>query len=331
MDDLSLKAFFSKKSPKGIANHGSTCYVNSFFQCLNNCLVFTHEIIKNKETSSPILSKMREFFLDYWFSDKKELNIMLLLKITSVKLEMNLFRQNDVHEFLILFFDKINGEIGEIIEDKEEYKKYFQKNKDSGNDLYDRLLFCSEKFWYQNFKKEYSFLVNLFYGMKINQIICGNCNKKSHSYEVMSTLALPISEQCDNLLDCFKLEFNKEEINDWRCDFCKEKSPSLKTSKFWKLPKYLIIILKSYCSKKKSVKLVNNLNLSEIVINEKETGEYTLNSFSNHMGAMNFGHYTSTIKHPSGEFYNINDEYVSQLGKNIDCSNAYLIVYEKIN
>jgi ubiquitin C-terminal hydrolase len=190
--------------------------------------------------------------------------------------------------------------------------------------------------WFNTVKKEYSQLIDIFYGQNITQIICGQCNKIHHNYEMFSNLMIPIDIEANSLIDCMDHYFQDEILNTydnpWICDVCKSNKQSKKSLIIWKEPDILIISLKRFSENMK--KNNKNLIIPEIIelnnysINKKRAKKYKLLSVSCHVGSMYGGHYISICK-KNDKWYIIDDIDIREI-KDPDMGTGYLYFYQSI-
>lgn len=244
---------------------------------------------------------------------------------------MNIFEQNDIHEFLTLFLDKISVGIGHRIDIDTMISSQTYKNT-----TYDKLKKKMDISWFLSVGKDYSPMIDLFNGQSIVQIVCGHCNKIHHVYEPFSILALPVPKQPSTLIDCIKHytteEYLNSETNEWKCDGCNQRVKSLKTMKFWRLPKVLMVCLKRFTQELEKnnvyIDAPDTLDLADYMIGPTTGKSYKLKSIGCHTGNFYSGHYYALCCNPDGSWYRIDDTVVTDTDKNEQHSNAYMLFYE---
>ena len=231
---------------------------------------------------------------------------------------------------MAIIIDKMSAEI---------YKPYDIVHKIYRESIYDRQRKKMDDSWMMSHKKEYSDLTDMFFGQMISQIICGNCGKIHHNYEVIMNMMLSLGD-CNNMIDCLDRYFTEEYINNsenykentWKCDECNKCIKSKKTIKLWRLPKILIVSLKRFNSGLKkittSISVPMQIDLSKYMIGPSTCNSYTLKSIAFHMGSFQYGHYFAACKN-SGKWYIFDDEVVKEI-ENIEdaISNGYVYFYE---
>ena len=251
------------------------------------------------------------------------------LKTLKLKFDfIDINQQNDLHEILLLIINKLNEEI-KVSGSLQFYNSYKLESdiSDIENDYTKIETKCYKK-WYELHKKEYSEIVELFYGQSISQIVCGNCLHIHHNHESFNILNLELpqhnlndsdngddSSNSINIYDCLKIHTTKELINndndDWKCDKCNEKKTSEKIIKYWNFPPNLIICLKRfYFDKHLGIMSKNNtyidipfeLDLKDHTLSNDSHTKYKLMSIGLHFGDIYSGHYSAVVrKNPNND------------------------------
>jgi ubiquitin C-terminal hydrolase len=326
------------RGKNGLSNLGNTCYVNSTLQCLGHCPSFLTHILCQKWKKDDKNLFHDEFYLIYkalWVNDKSVIPARYIKSLNIYLTAWETGEQSDMHEFLLQCLDNLNREIS---------VKLSIKDKLISDSTYNKLTNRANETWFNMVGNEYSPLISMFYGQIINQIICKKCKKIYHNYEPFSALMLPIPkiENNDNLRlsTCIKDYFKEENLNingnNWKCDCCQTYEPCLKTLKFWRLPKILIVCIKRFDmfgqNKNNSVvKFPQTLDVSEFMIGP-EIKKYELMGVANHYGALFGGHYTAYCKNPDNMWVNYDDLTIRKISstKQVITKNAYVLFYQEI-
>lgn len=305
--------------PKGLANLGATCYINTTISCLAACPYFLNFILeKIKPDDNTLISELNIVLYEQYVNGNSVVprKFMNVLKQCCEK-DIEIYTQNDINEFLSIFIDKLNKCICRSITvgKKELVELYEYKNTS-----YDIQKFKMDMNWYEKNKKEYSSLLDIFYGQNISQIICGSCDHVHHNYEIYLNIMLPIESDSRTLDDCLKNYFNEETLNNndeqnWKCDRCNKYSESKKTSKLWRNPKIMVISLKrfTYSLKKnnQNIDIPLHLNLNKYSLTNKS--KYKLQSVAMHYGNLQGGHYYSVTLSSNNKWYSVDDLDVKQI------------------
>jgi len=354
-----------------LPNLGNTCYLNTGLQCILNSSIFieyltisdfpedsifyhlqqtVHSIVNHstqvKEVSLNFFSCNRETTPNqsYWNPHRQ------MVKYLGTKLQkhINIYRQNDLQEFLNLIIDHSNQELANSPKHNNvssicEYKynniaTTTTTTKPNQNSSFYRLQKKCDNAWNKHFKNEYSPIVPLFYSLLISQISCG-CGKIHHNYEFFNSLQIDIvseiSEDDTMLTTCidefmkpFKLNQNNNDHNlgnldneiRWKCDVCKQQLESTKNFAFWRLPQILIIVLKRFVFDEKFgqfrklntvVDIPDIIDFKKWVLCKESTVLYELRTIGCHYGGLDSGHYYSLVRKGQNKWVKIDDDDAS--------------------
>jgi ubiquitin C-terminal hydrolase len=194
------------------------------------------------------------------------------------------------------------------------------------------------------YKKDYSEMIKLFYGIHVSEITSlENNTPLSFRPEPFSVLSLPIPSEMKtpNIYDCIDLYCNKELMegdNAWFNDATKQKENVKRGIIFWSLPDILIIDLKRWNMNGNKIQKVveapiNNADFSKYVKGYYASSYvYDLYGVCNHSGNSYGGHYTCFIKNANGKWYECNDTMISVISEDKVISNkSYCFFYRKKN
>jgi ubiquitin C-terminal hydrolase len=331
----------------GILNMGGNkCYLNSILQCLSNSLKLTDYVLCGayKNDLDTKVAKKEHYFLNSYTTFLNHVwDENQIIKPKSIvenlgKLHRKYFslQQQDSHECLLYILNILHKSVSYEIE--VEIKGEVQSKKDE-------LMKKSLESWRGFFEKEYSFIVELFYGNLMNNITCNNnnCNINQQVFEPYNNLSLSIDNN-STLQECLDEHFNLgSSIDTWKCEKCNE-TGCTKSTVLWTLPNYLIINLKRFKgteSLSKNTKMISypikDLNLTKYVSNEKgdlNNYIYDLYAINYHGGDLNSGHYWSNCKNLDGNWYNFNDGNVSKINNaslesQLVTSDSYILFYSR--
>lgn len=369
----------------GLRNIGSTCYVNTLIQCLsvcdkfilfllNNIEKYKERLLTNKKESNYLIIELMSIYKSLVI-DGNSLIPKRFIKCLSIKFNyINIYSQNDIHEILLMIINRLNEEINykeneikfhfnKLLLDSK--KELLENDNENDNENYNIMKEICLKQWYNLHKKEYSEIIDLFYGHQISQIVCGHCNYIHHNHEYFNSINLelptqmPVIELISNselskkisktLYDCLNeytnsiiLNNNKGNIIEWKCDKCNHKEKSEKIIKFWDLPPVLAINLKRF-------NVINNnlyknnieiiipfeLDCKKYILNKQsdifKNKKYVLKSIGLHYGNIRGGHYVSVIRKSNkniNDWLIIDDENIMEIKKeDIPMKNAYMLFY----
>ena len=332
------------KGMTGLTNLGNTCFLNSCIQILNHTfeLVDVLQLQSNKKNISEfsMIQEWNELREIMWSNDgvvspnKFIFNVHKLAREKKRELFTG-WAQNDMSEFLLFFIECIHTSISRGVRIKISGKK-----KDTTDDL---AIQCYSML--QNiYSKEYSKIMELFYGIYVSQILSKD-GKKIHSNkpEMYFILDLPIpkNKEKNTIYDCFDLFTQSEYMeneNAWFNEKTGVKENIQKKMIFWNFPNVLVITLKRFSGEgeNKNNQFVNfpldMLNLTNYVKGYNPNQFiYELYGVCNHYGSIMGGHYTSFVKNASGIWVHYNDSNTNII-ENIDqivTDSSYCLFYRK--
>ena len=335
---------YTNKGITGLANIGNTCYINSCMQIIShtyelNDFLETGSYKKriNKIADSVVLvewDKLREMM---WSSNctiapwgfVKGIQKVALLK------DRELFTgnaQNDVQEYLLFIIDCFHNSIRREVE--------MEITGDVINKT-DKLAKVCYEMMRDMYKKDYSEILNIFYGIHVSQISSLDKNEcLSLRPEPFSVLSLSIAQvRNPTIFDCLDLYCKKETLEGENAWFNEDLNRHQNVSRgiiFWSLPNILIIDLKrwSYDGRKNGVSVsveLSNIDFSDYVKGYNSCSYiYDLYGVANHSGGSAGGHYTASIKNANGKWYEFNDTFVKEInGDNIVSSKSYCFFFRK--
>ena len=354
--DISEFLLNSNYKNGGLKNIGATCYINTLIQCLCSCSYFVNFILSEKyldriQNDNVYFIKELKSIVNSLLVDGNSLIPVRFLKTLKLKFDfIDINEQNDLHEILLLILNKMNEEIK--ISDTLKYfdTNILRRSINNSDTEYKKLDDKCYKIWYELHKKEYSELVELFYGHSISQIVCGNCNFIHHNNEFFNILDLEIPEKDPkipiDIYDCIEkhtsIEFLNYNIDDdkWKCDVCNESKKSGKVIKHWKFPPILIICLKRFYFDKNLNRMTKNntyidipfeLDLKDYTMSNKSKTKYKLQSVGLHFGNIYGGHYSSVVrkdKNTDDKWLLIDDLTINKINKkDINLNSAYMLFY----
>ena len=332
---------YQDKGLTGLANLGNTCFLNSTLQCLSHTYEFNDFLDKetykkkiNKEACSLILMEWDGLRKMMW-SENCTISpkgfVKAVQKVARIK-DRELFTgfaQNDLTEFLDFMIDSFHNSI------KREVKMNITGDIENDTDKLATQCFHMMKNMY---KKEYSEILNLFYGIHVSQIKSKTSDYINITPEPFFNLLLPIGDD-KTLRGCFDLYTKPEDIMDIETEEG-NKEECVKQLKFWSLPDVLIITLKRFVvdsvSIRKNQELIDfeieNLDLTDYVVGyDKENYIYDLYGVCNHSGSCEGGHYTSFVKNANNRWYHYNDTSISKVPNlnALKTPRAYCLFYRK--
>jgi ubiquitin C-terminal hydrolase len=273
--------------------------------------------------------------------------VSAMQKIARIK-HMDLFsgfQQNDVAEFLMFLMDCFHTALAREVE---------MKVRGVARNATD----CAAKECYEMmadmYKKQYSEVLNIFYGVQVSVIETLNSPAEALSTkpEPFCILNLSFPNKSDgikavSLFDCLDHHCAPEVLsgdNAWFNEAAGKKQDVTKRLSFWSLPNVLIVVLKRFemnarghtrkiqvpieapCDRADFSKYVHGYN--------RESYVYELFGVCNHHGGSAMGgHYTATIRNANGKWYGCNDTIVREVplaSASIVSNLSYCLFYRKV-
>jgi ubiquitin carboxyl-terminal hydrolase 8 len=342
---------YRNKGYTGIDNLGNTCFLNSCLQVLNHTYELNEildstnkkRFMKSNLPDTNILNEWNDLRNVMWsgngvVSPNKFVNNVHDIANVKGREIFTGWAQNDMPEFLLFMIECIHNSYSRGIN--------MRINGNSENPTDDMAIQCYSML--QNiYNKEYSEIMDLFYGIYMSEIISIDGSKrlaiKPEHYFILDLPVLDNNTLANNLYDCFNM-FCKTEVlegdNAWFNESTGSKEDIKKQFSFWNFPKILVISLKRF-SPDGTQKINNNIEfpLNDLDLSNYVRGynassyNYDLYGVCNHMGGVMGGHYTAFVKHAENKWIHFNDSSVELVDdpNNIITPLAYCLFYRKKN
>jgi len=340
--DLQLpKSTYVKKGLTGLVNTGNKCFLISILQCLSNTLTLTDYFLSRKymdeDTDNSLKTKKEHIILISYvklLSNIWEKNQLLKPKSFTEHLSKFIkkyytFDQQDSHECLLYILDHLHKALSYEIE--VDINGVVKTRTDE-------LMKKSLESWKLFYEKGYSFIIQTFNGLNINEVKCNNCDYKDEIFEPYNCLSVNIPNSTSSLQDCLSDYFHENEnVNNWTCEKCNN-TGCVKRCKAWSLPNYIIINLKRFTSNgQKKIHTIDfphdDLDMTPYVSKERNDPNnyiYTLYAINHHSGSVSSGHYWSSCKNLNDNWYRFDDGNVSKIENITEITkDAYILMYHR--
>lgn len=187
-------------------------------------------------------------------------------------------------------------------------------------------------------------VLDIFQGLQMSIVKCKACGHVPLNVEPYVTvqLEIPVTDKSLTISDLFGYFFRKESMDEWSCDKCKAKEAD-KTTRFWSLPKVMVIVLKRFMVNPNGAirKVHTNVDIPEnitfhkgSILSDTKDTTYHLRSIGLHHGIYEGGHYTSLVNHKD-KWYHCDDEDVRELRDISEITkqnrSSYVVVYERVD
>jgi ubiquitin carboxyl-terminal hydrolase 8 len=345
---------YVNKGRTGLRNIGNTCFLNSCIQVLNHSYelieVLNSNKIKKHYRDIPdirILLEWNELRELMWQNEGTISPNKFVFNVHSLAMDKGRemftgYAQNDLTEFLLFMIECIHNSICR--------ERKINIHGSIGT-FQDEVAFECFSLLKTVFSKEYSEIVDLFYGITVNEIYSlDNRTRYKVNPAIFFMIDLPLppfssNEEQASIYDCFDL-YIKDELmegeNAWLNEKTDQKEDIIKKIRFWKLPKILVVTLQrfSHDGERKIHNHISfpldNLDLTKYTINYlNEPLLYECYGICNHFGNFSGGHYTSLVKNASNEWVHYNDDSLEKIegdpADKIITPYAYCLFYRKKN
>lgn len=337
---------YENKGLSGLSNLGNSCYLNSCMQVISHTYEFNDFLIDGKYKNSlkkipesiVLLEwdKLREMLWDKNGTIAPHGFVNTIRHVAKIK-NRDLFsgnEQNDCQEFLLFIFDCFHSALSREVE--------MSISGTVQNDT-DSLATAAFNMMRTMYQKDYSQILNIFFGTHISQITSVDTSEllsmSAEPFSVIS-LSIPENEKVLSLYSCLDLFCNRELLdgdNEWFNSKTQKKEPAYRNIVFWSLPNIMIFDLKrSRLNNRKIHNLVDipieNADFSKYVKGYKSSSYYyDLYGVCNHSGGGGGGgHYTAYVKNANGKWYSFNDTFVNEISQDqVISSMTYCLFYRK--
>jgi ubiquitin C-terminal hydrolase len=303
-----MKTSTPSQPRRGIANVGNTCYLNSAFQALRHAHPFAdyfagpwqahhhpdrkgHELA---EETAAMVAALKEADAGPVIPSKF---VRAFLKLAhEINDDISFGTQADAAEAVQILLDGLHTQLAREVRMEITGGARTKEQEE---------LVKSLESWAQFFRKEYSPLVDAFYGQTQTRVRCVACNAASARYEPWNVLKLPIpgaekaGAPAPTLQECLAACFAAETVEDYSCEACKAKGAKIEHAAS-RLPTHLILSLKRFTNTGAKVRAripydENNIDLSEWLawpaMQSAAQARYRVFATVEHLGSSRGGHY----------------------------------------
>lgn len=319
----------------GLQNLGNTCFLNVILQALRLCpavgKIFLADDLTPREASKKkdLLPGFQTLMKDFWKKAPAVNEHPVMIPNGFFQTLMRVLRdtdddwyrhgqQADAAEALQYVIDALHDAM---------YRKVTMNVLGSAKSEDERSQLKALESWAQFYSKEYSPLINNFYGQSQVKVTCEVCGTISERYEPWLMLKAPIPGSevqggpAPSLDRCILKAFEPEIIEDYHCNKCAKATRAHMTTLISRLPPYLIVALKRFTNAGHKVrgKIAWNLDSTDFTTvmafrrnpfgEERLETEYSTVSVIEHLGGVHGGHYHMHNRQKD-KWYNYDDSSV---------------------
>ncbi len=317
----------------GLINLGNTCYLNSSIQIMRAipewaAFCSDYDASGNNAPQVQMLKSYIDLTRGMW-SQKKPMicRPALFLKDLRAAVRNTIYDQfaapipNDGHEFMQYMLDQFHEAL-----------------KSTGPQAADDAT-PAVRAWCDLWKRDYSPLVNMVFGLDRVRCICSTCGHVSTRFETFNMLKINIGESGESFRDIMEKERAATEIEDYACEKCApQRGPARIVRDFWRLPRNIMLVFRRFNEDRtkstRPVPICEDISFKSFFAEESpdESADWTYNPiatldhFGNHMG----GHYSAqTYNCVMKKWYLYDDTNVNEIPKPSYGSSTYIIVLRR--
>jgi len=301
----------------GLANLGQTCYINSVMQSIRYSPDLTEYFLSEKyklhlkmeRRQAPVVVESVDVIKGMWTADvrfRASMSPRGFLGAINRAIEKDRGRdilsggQADSGEFLQFLLESIHYAVARPVQ---------MDVVGVSKNMYDDLHIKALESWRNFHQKEYSIIVENFYGQTLTTLTCKRCENKSPTYEPWLMLKPPVvADKPQELSECITTLLEPETIPNYRCPKCglDSEGPAVKEHTLSRLPSNLIFQLKRFDYNGKKAKNHVNVNLQATnmskwlsfpAVSRNTNPIYSTYAIIEHHGNPRGGHYIAYARH----------------------------------
>jgi len=247
---------------------------------------------------------------------------------------------HDSHEFFLFLLETMHEALATEVD--------MRILRPAPTTLEERLVQGALESWQREFSKEYSPIVDMFYGLGHWRTVCEKCSNVTHRWESFNSLkvSMPaggLGADAPQITDLLDAENKSETIEEYQCDNCAAKTTAHRLYSIWRLPQTVVLVLKRFTPDGRKIHTrvapLKDSLLEFAPYFSKESPErvgvtqYRLCGIVDHHGSSRGGHYTAQARHrDDGKFYFYDDEGVQDMGEKgpMYGDSTYMLFLERV-
>jgi ubiquitin carboxyl-terminal hydrolase 22/27/51 len=321
----------------GLANIGNTCFMNVILQMLRLCPAITDIFLRTdlplREASKKkeLLNGFQTLIRDFWrkvpgATDSLSLyprGFFQALNNTIRTCDDDWYRpgqQADATEAFQYILEGLHDAV---------YRTVSMNIRGEASNKEEESQMKAIRSWVGFYSKEYSPIINQFYGQTQIRVVCKQCGNVTERYEPWLVLKAPIpggstpGAAAPNLDACIHDAFKSEELDDYSCDTCKTKTKAMIHNRISRFPPFLCLSLKRFTNNGLKVRCkidwnLDNTDFSAVGAFDRDpfggsplNTIYTTVAVVEHWGSLQGGHYRM-YNRQGKHWYNYDDSSFSE-------------------
>ena len=339
-----------EKGIVGLRNLGNTCYANAALQAIRNitemtylCLSENSGMKKTEDSHSGMMvTSYTDLIKTMWGAHRPAyISPDAFWKDTMTAAEKSGYehflgrQQQDSHEFLMFVLDQL------LEGSKTKVNFVIQRPPPQTED--DKRVIAALTSWKQNFERQYTPLIDLWFGLLEYTTECQGCKNKTYQYETFNSLKVQMPSNMNEdgsaptLHQMLEADWKEDTIESYACDKCSPtRSTALRRVGIWRMPRCLCVVFKRFLPDGRKIHTPwrledDSIRFSHFWSNaspeKSKDFVYEIQSIVDHHGSARGGHYTAQAKSPlNGKWYFYDDESTQDIEKKAIGSSNYFIL-----
>ena len=333
----------------GLLNLGSTCYINAAVQCLLRCNKFRAWVLDDCSgcgASDCLTSAFRGLVHLMGMGSGRASTVspraFVQVLARHVGGRMDVRQQNDVHEFLALFVDRLSlcaRPCAPPPAPPNTRARVFHTR--------------AHEAWLRDHSERYTPAAGLLYGQLVNRIVCTACGGHGDVFGSFGAIMVGLGDEsapgnahvhananahahAHALGDLLNASLARETVPQRQCDVCMRRADGESCQMFYRLPEVLMVNIKRFDASlrplRARVAVPPAVDLTRVCLDVTNPHVYDLVAIACHAGSLDGGHYYAVCL-AGGEWFVVDDDVVRPLGPRgldaADSTHFYVVFYQR--
>lgn len=327
--------------PCGLVNLGSTCYINTALQCLARCDAFSSWALDERSGCRSMgclmdaLRGLLRMMQATGSGDEAVLPRAFLQALhRHIGHRMDLRCQNDLHEFLSIFIDRLNA-CSAPADDAPQNPSARRCTR------LDAFHLRAQESWMRDHSERHTPAADILYGQMVNRIVCSACGGHGDVFGAFGALMVGLGDgdkHSDNLGELIAASISREKVSQRQCDVCKLRADGESCQMFYRLPHVLLVNIKRFDATgtrpvRSRLDVPLALDMSHVCLDASRPYVYDIVAVACHTGCLEGGHYYALIRESDDKWFIADDDVVRPLDPMglgaADSSHFYVIFYQR--